>query len=37
MGRKKLTPTEAGKEQPTVVSYYTVVKKPSKNKNKENH
>ena len=35
MGKKKLTPAEAGKGQPTVASYYTVVEKPSENKNKE--
>ena len=35
MGKKKLTPAEAEKGQPTVESYYTVVEKPSENKNKE--
>ena len=35
MGKKKLTPTETGKRQPTVVNYYAVVLKPSENNNKE--
>ena len=35
MGKKKLTPVEAGKGQPTVKSCYVVVGKPSENKNEE--
>ena len=35
MGKKKLTPMEAGKGQPTVANYYSVVEKPSENKDKE--
>ena len=35
MGKKKLTPAKAGKGQPTVANYYTVVSKPSENKNEE--
>ena len=36
MGKKKPTPAEAGKGQPTVASYYAVVEKPYENKNEEN-
>ena len=35
MEKKKPTPAEAGKGQPTVASYYTVVEKTAKNKNEE--
>ena len=35
MVKKKLTPVEAGKGQPTVGRYYAVVGKPSRNKNEE--
>ena len=35
MGKKKATPAEAGKGHPTVASYYSVVSKPSEDKNKE--
>ena len=35
MGKEKLTPAEAGKGQPTVANYYTVVSKPLENKSKE--
>ena len=35
MGKKKLTPAEAGKGQTIVASYYAVVEKPSENKNEE--
>ena len=33
MGKKKLTPAEAGKGQPTVATYNSVVEKSSENKN----
>ena len=35
MGKKKLTPAEAEKGQPTAENYYAVVEKPSENKNEE--
>ena len=35
MGKKKPTPVEAGKGYPTVASYYSVVLKPSEDKNQE--
>ena len=33
MGKKKPTPAEAGKGTKTVASYYSVVAKPTENKN----
>ena len=35
IGKKKPRPAEAGKEQPTVTSYYSVAEKPYENKNEE--